>query len=86
MGCLAQGRRYTEDVAVEVDLPHFFLDRNRILCFCSTVLIALKDTVLPDLVLNLMRVGFATVFVAPNLTTLDAMKEFYHVCVISLRR
>ena len=65
-----------KDVAIEVDLPHFFLERKRTGVCCSTVFTALNETILPDLVLNFTVVGLATVFVATNLTALKAMIRF----------
>ena len=67
-----------EDVAVEVDPSHFLFLRKLTRTGCLTVLRALKETVWPDFVLNLTRVGLATVLVERKWTLLLAMTSFYH--------
>lgn len=59
-----------ENVGVQIDPLHFFLAPKRTAFFTFTVLSALKETVLPDFVLNLTFVGFATVLVATRWTFL----------------
>jgi hypothetical protein len=67
-----------EDVAIEVDPSHFLFLRKVTRTGCLTVLTALKETVSPDFVLNLTRVGLAMVLVERNWTLLLAMALFYH--------
>jgi hypothetical protein len=56
-----------QDVAIQIDAHHFFVDRKRTTTFFSTVLVALKETFSPDFVLKWTLVGFVTVRVATNL-------------------
>jgi hypothetical protein len=67
-----------ENVAVDVDPPHFFFARKRTVTLCLTVLRALNETVSPDLVLNFTLVGFATVLAALNWIFFLAISSYYH--------
>jgi hypothetical protein len=63
-----------ENITVQIDSVHALFAPKRTTFFCLNVLTALKETVLPDFVLNLTVAGFLTVLTATNLTLFFAIK------------
>jgi hypothetical protein len=81
LACLENVAR--RNAAAQIDAPHFALARERTVCFCFEVLIALKETVWPEFVLKRMVVGFAMTLTASNLTLFLAIQQINRIGIVA---